>query len=127
MSSTSYFYSSTTNTTDAGTTTGHRYSTASTTDVDGLTIVRTAHQDFGQPVVIEERRYDRSGQEQLPLPPIANETQRITDLDEETTTYGDDSGMAIYALSTQDGTMWDPANRGKATYGYPHLVWCGLV
>lgn len=124
--STSYFYSSTTNTGEGGTTTGHRYSTASSTDKDGNTIVRTARQDMGQPPVIEERRYDRSGQEEL-LPPTEVSSlpataegvqQRITDLDEETTTYGHDSGMTLYALGAQDGTAWEKAG-GQAAYENP--------
>lgn len=126
FNSTSYFYSSTTNTGEGGTTTGHRYSTASSTDKDGNTIVRTARQDMGQPPVIEERRYDRSGQEEL-LPPTEVSSlpataegvqQRITDLDEETTTYGHDSGMTLYALGAQDGTAWEKAG-GQAAYEIP--------
>lgn len=133
--STSYFYSSTTSTSDAGAPVGQRYSTASTIDKDGTTIVRTARQDMGRPVVIEERRYDRSGQEEL-LPPVTevagamvpsspapatpiDVVRRITDLDDETASYGDDTGMAIYALGTQDGTMWDGTNRGRARYVVP--------
>ncbi|KAJ6009130.1 hypothetical protein N7522_004146 [Penicillium canescens] len=66
-SSSSYFYSSTTNGNDGQATTGHRYATTSHTESDGTTIVRTAHQDLGQPAMIEERRYDSTGQEQLAL------------------------------------------------------------
>ncbi|PKX98074.1 uncharacterized protein P174DRAFT_508412 [Aspergillus novofumigatus IBT 16806] len=65
--SSSYYYSSSTNTTNGNTTTGHRYTTTSHTDPDGTTVVRTAHQDLGQPAVVEERRYDRTGQEQQML------------------------------------------------------------
>ncbi|RHZ60789.1 uncharacterized protein CDV56_102114 [Aspergillus thermomutatus] len=91
--SSSYYYSSTTNTTDGNTTTGHRYTTSSHTDPNGNTVVRTAHQDLGQPAVIEERRYDRTGQEQHLLPSgsstLPGGVRRITDLEDETgaTTY----------------------------------------
>ncbi|KAL1996472.1 hypothetical protein VTN49DRAFT_8072 [Thermomyces lanuginosus] len=61
--SSSYYYSSATSTTDGTKTTGHRYTTTSHTDPDGNTIVRTAHQELGEPPVIEERRYDRTGQQ----------------------------------------------------------------
>lgn len=61
--SSSYYYSSATSTTDGTTTTGHRYTTTSHTDPDGNTVVRTAHQELGEPPVIEERRYDRTGQQ----------------------------------------------------------------
>lgn len=136
-SSTSYSYSSTTNTADSGATTGHRYSTSSTTDKDGTTVVRTARQDMGRPVVIEERRYDHTGQEEL-LPPVTEvagdmgfsstpstpaesenddgEVRRMSDLDGETKAYGNDSGMALYALSGQGGPAWRPGNGGEAKY-----------
>jgi hypothetical protein len=88
--SSSYFYSSTTNTTDGTTTTGSRYITSSHTEPDGTTIVRTAHQDLGQPAVVEERRYDRTGQEQLALPGPAGTSaggvKRITELEDEDAT-----------------------------------------
>ncbi|KAJ5820018.1 hypothetical protein N7474_005609 [Penicillium riverlandense] len=88
--SSSYFYSSTTNTTNGANATGHRYTTSSHTEPDGTTVVRTAHQDLGQPVVVEERRYDRTGQEQLALPEptgtSAGGVKRITDLDDEDAT-----------------------------------------
>ncbi|KAJ5651881.1 hypothetical protein N7507_009307 [Penicillium longicatenatum] len=85
--SSSYYYSSSINT-DEGTTatTGHRYSTTSHTDPDGTTTVRTAHQDLGEAPVVEERRYDSTGQEELALPgppgSSAGGVRRITDLDE---------------------------------------------
>ena len=86
-SQTSSFYYSSTNTSDGTTTTGHRYSTTSHTQPDGTTIVRTAHQDLGKPPVVEEHRYDYTGQEQLELPApsgtLAGGIRRITDLDEE--------------------------------------------
>lgn len=98
--SSSYYYSSTTSTTDGTTTTGHRYTTTSHTDPDGNTIVRTAHQDLGQPAIIEERHYDRTGQEQRllegPGTTSSGGTRRITDITDETetgsTTY--DAGSA---------------------------------
>lgn len=86
--SSSYYYSSSSINADEGTTTatGHRYSTTSHTEPDGTTIVRTAHQDLGEAPVIEERRYDSTGQEQLALPGPAGSSaggvRRITDLDE---------------------------------------------
>ncbi|KAJ5115119.1 hypothetical protein NUU61_000878 [Penicillium alfredii] len=104
--SSSYYYSSTTNTTDGTTTTGHRYTTTSHTEPDGTTIVRTAHQDLGQPAVVEERRYDRTGQEelQLALPgpggTSAGGVRRITDLDDEDTT-----GATTLDAGTAYGTV----------------------
>lgn len=45
--------------------------------------------------------------------------QRITDLDEETTTaYGHDSGMKLYVLGAQDGTAWEKAG-GQGAYETP--------
>ncbi|KAJ6146165.1 hypothetical protein N7497_008147 [Penicillium chrysogenum] len=84
FTSSSYYYSSTTNSSDGKTTTGHRYSTTSYTEADGTTVVRTAQQDLGQPAVVEERRYDNTGQELLALPEPAGGTsaggiRRITD------------------------------------------------
>lgn len=88
FTSSSYCYSSTTNGSDGKTTTGHRYSTTSYTEPDGTTIVRTAQQDLGQPAVVEERRYDNTGQEQLGLPEPAGGTsaggvRRITELEDD--------------------------------------------
>lgn len=88
FTSSSYYYSSTTNGSDGKTTTGHRYSTTSYTEPDGTTIVRTAQQDLGQPAVVEERRYDSTGQEQLALPEPTGVTsaggvRRITELDDD--------------------------------------------
>ncbi|KAJ5917874.1 hypothetical protein N7454_010249 [Penicillium verhagenii] len=86
----SYYYSSSTST-DNGTTTatGHRYSTTSHTEPDGTTTVRTAHQDLGEVPIIEERRYDSTGQEEVaelalpgPSGSSAGGIRRITDLDE---------------------------------------------
>ncbi|CDM32110.1 hypothetical protein DTO013E5_3668 [Penicillium roqueforti] len=85
--SSTYYYSSTTNGTDGRTTTGHRYSTTSYTEPDGSTVVRTAQQDLGQPAVVEERRYDNTGQEQLALPEpggsSAGGIRRITELEDD--------------------------------------------
>lgn len=94
-SSSSYYYSSTSNTDDGRTKTGHRHATSSYTDKDGTTVVRTATQDLGQPPVVEERRYDPTGQEQLQIrdPTLgtsAGGVKRITDLDED-----DQSGLDI--------------------------------
>ena len=61
--SSSYYYSSATTSTTGNETTGHRYTTTSHTDPEGNTVVRTAHQDLGEPATYEERRYDRTGQE----------------------------------------------------------------
>ncbi|OQD77103.1 hypothetical protein PENDEC_c003G05471 [Penicillium decumbens] len=88
MYSSSSFYYSTTNTSNGSATTGRRHITTSYTDSDGTTVVRTATQDLGQPAVVEERRYDHTGQEQLTLdgPDLgtsAGGVKRITDLDEE--------------------------------------------
>ncbi|KAK4869994.1 hypothetical protein LT330_005718 [Penicillium expansum] len=88
FTSSSYYYSSTSNGSDGKTTTGHRYSTTSYTEPDGTTIVRTAQQDLGQPAVVEERRYDNTGQEQLALPEPAGGTsaggvRRITELEDD--------------------------------------------
>ncbi|KAJ5970841.1 uncharacterized protein N7479_000759 [Penicillium vulpinum] len=88
FTSSSYYYSSTTNGSDGKTTTGHRYSTTSYTEPDGTTIVRTAQQDLGQPAVVEERRYDNTGQEQLSLPEPSSGTsaggvRRITELEDD--------------------------------------------
>lgn len=92
--SSSYYFSSTTNASEGGNvTTGHRYSTASHTDPEGNTIVRTARQELGQPAVVEERVYDRTGQEQKLLEPgeggstaTGKGQKRIVDLGEVGTT-----------------------------------------
>lgn len=85
--SSSHYFSSSHNGDDGPTTTGHRYATTSLTEADGTTIVRTVRQDLGQPPIVEERRYDSTGQEQLALPgpggSSAGGVRRITDLDEE--------------------------------------------
>ncbi|KAJ5119119.1 hypothetical protein N7448_010827 [Penicillium atrosanguineum] len=94
-SSSSYYYSSTTNAGDGSATTGRRHATTSYTDNDGTTVVRAVTQDLGQPAIVEERRYDRTGQEQLQIKESDHGTsaggiKRITDLDEE-----DPSGLDI--------------------------------
>lgn len=99
----SSFYFSSTSTGDHGsTTTGHRYSTTSLTEADGTTIVRTARQDLGQPPIVEEHRYDSTGQEQLTLPgpggSSAGGVRRITDLDEE-------GSSELSALDDADGSF----------------------
>lgn len=68
--------------------------------------MRTAHQDLGQPAIIEERRYDRTGQEQL----LAAESEashaggvrRITELDDETgsSAYGLPSSGSVGSLES---------------------------
>lgn len=115
-SSTSYSYNSTTNTADSGTTTGHRYSTSSTTDKDGTTVVRTARQDMGRPVVIEERRYNHTGQEDM-LPPVAEVTEELRSSSMPSTPVGSDSGMALHALGGQEGSAWGPGLGRETTYG----------
>lgn len=50
-------------------TTGHRYTTTSHTDPSGNTVVRTAHQDLGEPAIVEERCYDPTGQELVSVRP----------------------------------------------------------
>ncbi|KAJ5288770.1 hypothetical protein N7478_001800 [Penicillium angulare] len=87
--SSSFYYSSSTNANEGTTTSGHRYSTTSHTEPDGTTTVLTAHQDLGEAPVIEERKYDRTGEEQLELElpgpggTSAGGVKRITDLEEE--------------------------------------------
>lgn len=86
--SSTYFYSSG----DGTPATGHRYSTSSYTEADGTTIVRTARQELGQAPVIEERRYDRTGQEQLALEQLGDSSaggvRRITDVSDEEASRG---------------------------------------
>jgi hypothetical protein len=104
FTSSSYYYSSTTNGDDGKSTTGHRYSTTSHTQGDGTTIVRTAQQELGHPAVVEERRYDSTGQEQLALPEpstSAGGIRRITDLDSDLD--ADDSAPAPPILASAGG------------------------
>lgn len=126
-STSSYFYSSATNTTDGSSTTGHRYSTTSHTDPDGNTVVRTAHQDLGQPAVVEERRYDRTGQQLLldSSTGVAGGTRQIEDLGSYDTTgatltdpgtaYG---GSSALAADTSSGTVYGGASPGASTGEY---------
>ncbi|GFF32912.1 hypothetical protein IFM51744_01938 [Aspergillus udagawae] len=118
--SSSYYYSSSTNTTNGNTTTGHRYTTTSHTDPSGNTVVRTAHQDLGQPAVIEERRYDRTGQEQQMLASgsetLPGGVRRITELDDETgaTTYDAGSRYGMPTTGTEDER--DERSRGDESW-----------
>ncbi|KAH8693865.1 hypothetical protein BGW36DRAFT_429895 [Talaromyces proteolyticus] len=87
--SSSYYYSTATSSTKGTSTSGHRYATSSHTDPSGTTIVRTAHQDLGEPAIVSERRYDRTGQE-LATSTISTSTagfQRIADLTDEDYNY----------------------------------------
>ncbi|CRG88141.1 hypothetical protein PISL3812_05168 [Talaromyces islandicus] len=112
-SSSSYYYSSATSTTNGTETSGHRYTTSSHTDHTGNTIVRTAHQDLGAPAVVEERHYDRTGQELLPPPSSSDEQwgpgrqRRIADItDDEEYNYGVTStGMASVDTLSQDFSL----------------------
>ncbi|CAG8025073.1 unnamed protein product [Penicillium salamii] len=104
FTSSSYYYSSTTNGNDGKSTTGHRYSTTSHTQGDGTTIVRTAQQELGQPAVVEERRYDNTGQEQLALPEpstSAGGIRQITGLEDDLDS--DDSAPAPPILAGAGG------------------------
>lgn len=121
--SSSYFYSSTTNGSEGTTTTGHRYSTSSRTDPDGSTTVRTAHQDLGQPPVVEERHYDRTGQEQVELPgpegTSAGGVRRITDLEEEDSSRPGtaDAGSAYGSEAATQFINDDVVDRGSYDLG----------
>lgn len=109
FTSSSYYYTSATNTTDGTTATGHRYTTTSHTEPDGTTVVRTAKQDLGQPVIVEERRYDRTGQEQLALEgpggSSAGGVRRITELDKESAPSS--SGTNMLDDDNVDRGSWD--------------------
>lgn len=74
--------------------------------------MRTAHQDLGAPAVIEERHYDRTGQEMLPSDSDSDQRQwgtrrRIADItDDEEYNYGVTStGAASVDSSSQDFSM----------------------
>jgi hypothetical protein len=111
FTSSSYYYSSTTNGNDGRITTGHRYSTTSQTEPDGTTIVRTAQQELGQPAVVEERRYDNTGQETLTLPEPAGGTsaggvRRIEEIEEDDASNTSSkvlAGMGSAAAQLLDG------------------------
>ena len=81
FSTSSYSYSSSTSTTNGTSTSGHRSTTSSHTDPSGFTTVHTAHQNLGEPPVIDQRRYDRSGKEEA-LIGGPNDRERITELGE---------------------------------------------
>lgn len=87
FSSSSSFYSSiSSSSSDGSKTEGHRYTTASHTDPDGTTTVRTIRQDLGQPVIVEEHRYDETGRELAALPDIRSDgMRRIEDIEDEET------------------------------------------
>ncbi|KAJ5124518.1 uncharacterized protein N7515_008343 [Penicillium bovifimosum] len=109
-----YYFSSTTNGSDGRVTTGHRYSTTSRTEPDGTTIVRTAQQELGQPAVVEERRYDNTGQETLALPGPAGGTsaggvRRIEELEDNVSNPPSEvlAGMGGSAAQLMDGTGED--------------------
>ncbi|KAL5003663.1 hypothetical protein BDV10DRAFT_180195 [Aspergillus recurvatus] len=54
----------------------HRYSTQTQTSPDGTTTVRTIRQDLGQPVIVEEHRYDQDGRELAALPDAKSDGMR---------------------------------------------------
>ncbi|KAL2849257.1 hypothetical protein BJY01DRAFT_211005 [Aspergillus pseudoustus] len=61
---------------------GHRYVKDSHTDRDGTTTVRTIRQDLGQPVIVEEHRYDQDGRELAALPDARSDgMKRIEDVE----------------------------------------------
>jgi len=111
--SSSYYYSTSTSNSGDTSSSGHRYSASSHTEPDGTTIVRTARQDLGQPAVVEERRYDRTGQEELTLPGPGNTSaggiRRITDLDEDGAV---DTGNA-YGAGMAGKSIDDDVDRGS--------------
>ena len=62
----------------------HRYSTQTQTSPDGTTTVRTIRQDLGQPVIVEEHRYDKDGRELAALPDAQGDgMRRIEDVGDE--------------------------------------------
>ncbi|KAJ0416603.1 hypothetical protein BJY00DRAFT_316720 [Aspergillus carlsbadensis] len=93
ISTSSSFYTSTSTnasaTTSDGTRTrhaesGHRYVKDKHTDRDGTTTVRTIRQDLGQPVIVEEHRFDRDGRELAALPDARTDgMKRIEDIEDE--------------------------------------------
>lgn len=121
-SSSSYFYSSATSATNGTETSGHRYATSSYTDQAGNTIVRTAHQDLGAPAVIEERHYDRTGQELLPPSDEkwgAGRTRRVEDITDEEYNYGlTSTGAASVDTSSQEFS-WENNLPGTSTTSSP--------
>ncbi|KAL4925710.1 uncharacterized protein BDV17DRAFT_271157 [Aspergillus undulatus] len=91
--STSFYSSSSTSSNGHEYSTGHRYQTVSHTDPDGTTTVRTIMQDMGQPVIVEEHRYDQTGRELAALPDAKSEGVRriedVGDLDEDVDAEGE--------------------------------------
>ncbi|KAL5343467.1 hypothetical protein BJX70DRAFT_354242 [Aspergillus crustosus] len=63
----------------------HRYARTSHTDPDGTTTVRTIRQDLGEPVIVEEHRYDENGRELAALPDARSEgmSRRIEDVKDD--------------------------------------------
>ncbi|KAL4746004.1 hypothetical protein BDW72DRAFT_42937 [Aspergillus terricola var. indicus] len=62
----------------------HRYSTQTQTSPDGTTTVRTIRQDLGQPVIVEEHRYNKDGRELAALPDAQSDgMRRIEDVGDE--------------------------------------------
>ncbi|KAL3468565.1 hypothetical protein BJX64DRAFT_282728 [Aspergillus heterothallicus] len=93
FTSTSSFYTSTSTNATATlsdgqntrtTESGHRYVKDSHTDPDGTTTVRTIRQDLGQPLIVEEHRYDQDGRELVALPDAKSDgMKRIEDVEDE--------------------------------------------
>lgn len=87
--------------------------------------MRTAHQDLGQPAIIEERRYDRTGQEQLGPAGLeashAGGVRRITELDDETGSsyeaYGLPSSTGAGATGGGAGMLESTADKVQAGAG----------
>ncbi|KAL2868563.1 uncharacterized protein BJX67DRAFT_349799 [Aspergillus lucknowensis] len=94
VSSSSTYYSSTSTTDGTNTKTtesGHRYTKAAHTEPDGTTTVRTIRQDLGEPVVVEEHRYDQAGRELAVLPDARSGGMRkIEDIGDEEDEVDDD-------------------------------------
>lgn len=76
--------------------------------------MRTAHQDLGQPAVVEERLYDRTGHEQMidaGVGSSAGGTRVITDLDDE-----DVVGGTAYDAGTGYGASLGDDSSHETTY-----------
>ncbi|KAL5360237.1 hypothetical protein BJX96DRAFT_69275 [Aspergillus floccosus] len=93
-SSSSYYYSSSSSASDGENTSGHRYTASSQTNPDGSAYFREAHQDLGEPPVVEEHYYDPAGQERLPES-SAGGVRRIVDVEDESARENYGSGMGI--------------------------------
>ncbi|KAL4872420.1 hypothetical protein BDV12DRAFT_162173 [Aspergillus spectabilis] len=63
----------------------HRYAKTSQTDPDGTTTIRTIRQDLGEPVIVEEHRFDENGRELAALPDAKSDgmVRRIEDVKDE--------------------------------------------